>query len=303
MFNNRLRDPFEYVFSTGGTLHENALVGMIIERATGRPARDLLVQARPTAPADTTVVYPARTDSSGSYALRYLPPGSYTVTAFQDRNRSRTPELIELQAQERLEIATADTVFLNLAVLEGDTMPARLTRAEVVGPALVRLRFDDYLDPDATLALVGTVLARSDSLPGTLQIRQILHEHRFLAIRAGTAATPAPGDTSAARPTPADTTVTPARGARAVPVPTNFVGRAPGADSATAALLDLTLPSQVLYAELADSLPFAVEHTFRIQGVANLAGLIAGADSVQVVREAPPLAPPPPAPPRPPAPR
>lgn len=287
MFNNRLRDPFEFVFSTGGTLHPNAVVGMVIERVSGRPARDVLVQARPTAPGDTTVVYPARTDSSGSYALRYLPPGRYTLVGFQDNNRNRSPDLMELQARRDTLVGSADTVFLNFAALEGDTTPARLTRAEVVGPSLIRLRFDEYLDPDASLATVGTLLARADSQPGTIQVRQVLHEHRFLALRAAAVAPPATGDTVV--PPPADARVPRPAG------PSNYVGRAPQTDSANAALLGLTLPSQVLYAELVDTLPFLVEYKLRIQGVTNLSGLLSGTDSVEVTRDQVPM----PVPPRP----
>jgi hypothetical protein len=233
-------------------------------------------------------VYPARTDSAGSYALRYLPPGSYSLVAFQDRNRSREPDLLEMQARLPLQIGTADTLFLNMAVLEADTTPARLARAEVAAPALVRLRFDDYLDPDASLALVGAALERSDGEPGAPQVRQILHEHRLLAIRAAAADSAAPADTGAAA-------APPARSPRSGP--TGFLGRASGADSTTAALLDLILPSQVLYVELSDTLPFAVEHTVRIQGVPNLGGRVGGADSVRLQREAPPAPPAPPPPP------
>jgi hypothetical protein len=282
MFNNRLRDPFEFVFSTGGTLHPNAVVGMVIDRLTGRPVRDLLVQAKPST--DTTIVYPTRTDSIGSYALRYLPPGAYSLMAFQDRNRNRTPDAIELQSRGSFQITAADTLFLNFAVLEGDTTPPRLTRADVVGPSLVQLRFDDFLDPEASLAQVGTALRRLDDPQAASGVRQLLHEHRFLAVRAA-------ADSSAA-PTPGQRT--------AAPGPGGYVGRATGTDSAMAALLDLTLPSQVVYAELGDTLPFDVEHMLRIQGVTNVAGVVGGPDSVQVLRPAPPMTPP--APPRPPGP-
>jgi hypothetical protein len=301
MFNNRMRDAFEFVFSTGGELHPNAVVGIVIERVTGRPARDLRVQATLIPDAVDSVKHVTRTDSVGTYALRYLPPGRYSIVAFQDRNRSGEPDLIELQGQRAVDVGSADTIpFFNLSVMEGDTTPARLARAEVVTPTLVRLYFDDYLEPDEPLALVGTTLTRADARPGAPEVSQLLHEHRFLAIRAAAAAaaaaaTPvappavrAPGDTTVLAP--GDTIgARPARPRDNVPL--TYMGRAQGADSALAALLELTLPSQVVYAELSDTLPVGVEHALRIQGVRNLAGIVSGIDTVEVVREAPPAAP------------
>jgi hypothetical protein len=297
MFNNRMRDPFEFVFSTGGELHRNAVVGMVAERITGRPARDLRVQAVLTPAGPDSIVHVARTDSAGTYALRYIPPGRYSLLAFQDRNRSLTPDLIEQQGQRALDVGAGDTLtiagetwraeFLNLSVMEGDTTPPRITRAEVVTPTLLRLRFDDYLEPDEPLARVATSLARADGQPGAPEVRQLLHEHRFLAIRAAAAA--APVDTTTAR-APGDTTGAP-RPRPQENVPLSYVGRAPGGDSAMAALLGFTLPSQVVYAELSDSLPVGVEHALRLQGVRNLAGILSGIDTVEVVREAPPAAP------------
>jgi hypothetical protein len=317
MFNNTMREPFEFGFSTGGLFHETALAGLIVDRLTGRPLNDLVVrvvgQGGPEAPADS-VVHLARTDS-GVYTLRWLSPGPYRVVAFQDRNRDFLDDPLEIQGSREITLAAGDTAFLDFPVLEPDTTAALITRAEVVDSATIRLTFSDFLDPDLPLARVGRVLAVRETGGSAPDVLQLLHEHRHLAILAaldsvGRAADSlaadslaadslsAPPDTVALDSLAADTLAadTVARSPARPPARARlaFQGRAQGADSAAAALLGLTLPSRVLYAQLSDTLVPGVEYVLRIEGVVNLAGLTSSTDSALLTRAPPP---PPPAPP------
>ena len=45
LFGNTMRRPFEFVFSTGGAFNQNAVVGQVLDRVTGRASRDALVLA------------------------------------------------------------------------------------------------------------------------------------------------------------------------------------------------------------------------------------------------------------------
>ena len=316
MFNNTMREPFEFGFSTGGLFHETALAGLIVDRLTGRPLHDLVVrvvgQGGPDAPADS-VVHLARTDS-GVYTLRWLPPGPYRVVAFQDRNRDFLDDALEIQGRREITLAAGDTAFLDFPVLEPDTTAALITRAEVVDSATIRLTFSDFLDPDLPLARVGRVLAVREGGGSAPEVLQLLHEHRHLAIlaaldSANLAADSLAADSLAADSLPAPDTValdslaadtlaadTVARAPVRPPAGPRlaFQGRAQGADSAAAALLGLSLPSRVLYAQLSDTLVPGVEYVLRIEGVVNLAGLTSATDSALLTR-APPA--PPPAPP------
>jgi hypothetical protein len=305
LFGNTMREPFEFVFSSGGELNPSAVVGLVVDRVTGRPTRDVIVHAVDSAAADgPPVAHAARTDTGGVYVLRYLPAGSYSLVGFLDRNRNRMPDSTEVQGGDTLRITATDTAFVNFALLEPDSTTAALARAEVPEPGLVRLTFDDYLDPEASLAVVGAVLERVDGQGAAPSVEQLIHEHRFLAIRqearqSGVDTTAAaPADTTPAPPTvplpPAADSTPAAPAARPAPsMPLNFVGRAQGVDSVSLGLLGLMLPSRVVYAQLSDTLHFSVDYVLRIQGVPNLAGLTSGVDTVQVSRGAPPAAAPP----------
>ena len=91
LFNNRLRDPFELVFSTGGTFNPSAVAGLVWDRITGKGVEPAEVRAyspgQGITEAGDTIFHVARTDSGGIYVFRYLPAGAYRVVAFQDRNR------------------------------------------------------------------------------------------------------------------------------------------------------------------------------------------------------------------------
>jgi hypothetical protein len=287
------------------------VVGQVLDRVTGRAARDALVLAALTG--DTTeapVVHVAGADSGGLYVLRYLNPGTYDLVGFLDRNRTRDIDPFETHRGVRIELGAADTVLdaSSFTIMDPDTTPADLTRAEVAERTLLRLTFDDYLDPDAPLATVGATVQRADGQGPVAEVRLLQHEHNFVAVRRETAraladsiaradsvaraaarARAAAGDTLAA-----DTTAAPPGPRPQPPPPVNFVGRAQNTDSTSLGVLGLTLPSRVIYAELADSLETAVDYVLRIQGVVNLAGLRSGVDSIRVTRAPPANAPRPP---------
>jgi hypothetical protein len=285
LFGNVMREPFEFVFSTGAELYPTAVAGLVVDRLSGLPTRDVLIHAVEEATSDPPVVHVARTDSAGFYALRYLPPGRYSLTGFVDRNRSRVLEESEPRGGDDFDLGPADTVFVNFPLNEPDSTPALISRAEVVEPSLIRITFDDFLDPDASLALVGSSLQRAEDPGGAPEVRQLLHEHRMVALRDDAIDNPPLPDTAGAvvAPPPARLTI---------------VGRAQGADTTALSILQLTLPSRVVYAELSDTLDFSADYTLRMQGVTNVAGLQAPVDTVRVSRGDPPPGPgPPPGPP------
>ncbi len=281
LFGNQRKVPAELVFSTGPSIPQTALAGLLTDRITGKPQADAWVLAR--AGADSTT-YAAVTDTAGFYALRFLPPGSYVVTAFADRNNNRKPDVSEALAVDTVRLASErDTVLLpTLALLVADTAPARLVRAEAKDTTAVHLFFDDYLDPTQSLAGVHTTLLRmpdSTRVPGAPLLYFPKQYERMKAAQARAAA-----DTAKGRPPGADTAA--AAVAAKPPAPARAAGDTAAADT-------VQLPTRELV--LVPSSPFTphTRYVVQVQGVVNVNELGRGAGSVAFETPARPKPPPP----------
>jgi hypothetical protein len=156
LFNNTMMDPVDLVFSTGAEIVPSAIAGEAWDRITGRGMEGAVV----TATSEDSTVYLARTDSGGIYAFRYLVPGRYLLTAFEDRNRNDEADLMEPQGTRTDSLSGPDTLITNIPVLQPDTTPAHLASATMLDSIRVVLLFDDYLDPDAPVSAIQVGIAR-----------------------------------------------------------------------------------------------------------------------------------------------
>jgi len=161
LFNNAMESPFEWVFSTGGTFEEHVIAGIITDRITGESVDQARVEARRVEAGggeeggageeEGGAVYVAKTDTAGIFLLRYVPAGEYGLSVFVDNNRNREPDFRELQGDTVVRVGAIpdrpDTVISRVSLLQPDTTPARLIRAEAEDSTLVRLEFDDFLMP------------------------------------------------------------------------------------------------------------------------------------------------------------
>lgn len=177
LFNNQMFAPFEVVFSTGGDFNASAVAGTVWDRITAEGQNGLEVAAYREGGDSTPQV--ARTDTGGVYVFRYLPPGRYRLVAFQDRNRNGLPDRMELQGTDSFEVNGPDTLFVDAAVLQPDTTPARLTRATILDSLTVLMEFDDALDPEARSDLFEVSLAREE--PGDAGRAVVFHEREYAA--------------------------------------------------------------------------------------------------------------------------
>jgi len=164
MFGNRLGDPFELIFSTGEALVPTTLAGEVWDRITGNPLGDALVYA--TGP--DGLVHQSRTDRAGIFAFRYIPEGSFDVTAFEDVNRNAEVDSMEAQGAVLVDMATGDTVIVDLSVLEPDTAAAVAGSGDVLDSVTIYVDFDDFLDPSAPIEDIDLVLTRADSSAPTV---------------------------------------------------------------------------------------------------------------------------------------
>ena len=155
LFTNPMEGPFELVFSTGAEYETNVIAGVAEDRLTGEVVRGARVEARGRGE-DDPPVYMATSDSSGVFALRYLPAASYDISLFEDINRNGEADFAERQGVAEgilgQQPPLADTIILRgLKLLRPDTTPARLIRVEAYDSLLVRFAFDDFLDAEGPL--------------------------------------------------------------------------------------------------------------------------------------------------------
>jgi hypothetical protein len=306
MFGNRMRAPFEWVFSTGGEFQENAVGGLVWDRVTGEPVQDVQVLLRRGEAEDpgfdTVPPHVALTDSGGIFALRYLPEGSYTVTAFQDRNANDEPDAFEMQGTSgELAVASSDTVVTSFSIMIPDTTAPRVVRVETVDSATLRVTMDDPIAPEAPLR--GTVPGIYREEGDAPAVVGVLHEREWTELRDSLAA---------ARPDPAaaaDTAAVPGVPVPAQPADSLEVDTVPalpsllppeggppagaGVGPQRTMLPDGTpVPSRSLVVRLSGPLEPGRPYTVRVQGVTNLVGLVSEQQESVVTRPAPVAAPP-----------
>ncbi len=295
LFQNRMLQPFEFVFSTGAEIVPTALAGMVFDRITSDPIEGVRVTARSQAAGAAEAQGPthvALSDSAGVFAFRYLPPlGRYVLVAWVDQNRNRDPDFLEPVGDAFAEIIGVDTLLTEIHLLLPDTTPAFVTDAEVLDSVTVTVEFDDYLDPEVPLGGVIAALALN-SFPVGPAVQEILHEREYLArqqvredslravedslmILEATLAADSllqAGDTAAASEV-----------VEAIPDP-------PPAPPTPQVEADeaLNLPKRTIYVILSDTLITETQYELSVQGVINLNNVPSGGGTAEIVREAAP---------------
>lgn len=147
MFDNPMPDAFELVFSTGPEIEPYVLAGTVTDRITGQRIQGARVDAVLRDARPDTLVHTAVTDTGGVFAMRYIPPGAYRVTAFEDRNRNAEIDAFESRGTGSATLdPPADTAIVEVATLAPDTTAARIASAEVVDSTAVLIETDDHLD-------------------------------------------------------------------------------------------------------------------------------------------------------------
>jgi Bacterial Ig-like domain len=170
LFGNRMLDPFELVFSTGEAPVATTLAGEVWDRITGNAVNDALIYAI----SPDSLVHQSRTDRQGIFAFRYIPEGTFEVTAFNDVNRDTQVDSVEAQGTLQVTIATGDTVLVDVSVLEPDTAAAVVGSAVVLDSLTVVVDFDDFLEPTASIEEVEVGLSQSEGgeAPSVLRVFQ-----------------------------------------------------------------------------------------------------------------------------------
>lgn len=318
LFGNRMQEPFEFVFSTGGDFTPTALAGTVLDRVTGQPVEGALVTARPVE-GDSTLVYVGRSDEGGIFTMRFLPPGAYDLLAFTDRNRDRVLDDFEARGRGGVTLARADTVITDVVILDPDTLAPRLARAGPVDSALVRLTFDDFVEPtspsDEIRARIVPDSTTPDDAPSPPAVVGVLHPAELFRMRDSLARADsiaqAEADSleaerrelQAAREIEPDSVEEPteeeateeegeedpeeegaeAEGPRIPPRTEPEPLERPGSSP----FFEAPLPLRTLFLRLDRSLAPGVPYRVIVSGVVNVAGLVADSTSVLLLREVP----------------
>ena len=296
LFQNRMLQPFEFVFSTGAEMVPNALAGMVFDRITSDPIEGVRVTARSQAPGAAEAQGPthvAISDSAGVFAFRYLPPlGRYLLLAWVDQNRNRDPDFLEPVGDAFAEIVGTDTLFTAIHLLLPDTTAAIVTDAEVLDSVTVTVEFDDYLDPEVPLGGVIAALARN-SFPVGPAVREILHEREYLAreqaredsLRAVEDSLMIIDQTRVADSLlQAGDTAAASAAVEAIADPPPAPSTPPAEDDEA-----LSLPKRSIYVILSDTLITEIRYELSVAGVINLNNVPSGGGTVEIMREAAPV--------------
>lgn len=155
------------IFSTGPTIPDTRIAGILYDWVAGTPARAGSVEAIAL---PDSIVYVARTDTAGRFALAHLPPGSYALRAWLDANSNRT--LDPREAYDSAGVALSDTAAVTLLAFVHDTIPPRINTVQVVDSMTLRVELNQPLDPEQPLDTTRFRLTAADS--SALALRAVL---------------------------------------------------------------------------------------------------------------------------------
>jgi len=205
---NRMRQGRTAIFSTGPEIPTAVLQGAVTDWAGGRVGASALVEALLL---PDSLPYRMLADSTGSFALRQIPPGDYLVYGVidQDNNRERGPR----EAFDTVRLTLADSATAELFAFPHDTTGPRLRTVELADSVTLRLTFDRPLDPSHVLDTSAVRLTSVADTATPLPVRLVLTLRQADSLRA---AQGRPERPDSAGPTPRDSV------------------RAPGADTARA---------------------------------------------------------------------
>ncbi len=165
---NRSSDTISVVFSTGPPVTDTRVAGRVRRRATGEPVRG--GRAVFLAPPPDTVPYTAVAGGEGIFRLPSVPPGAYTAYGFEDLNGNLSLDRA-LEPHDSIRFALegdADSVHLELLLVEPDTTPPVLLTARSLDSTSVALAFDEPIRAEGGLERAAVTVRQvetADTVP------------------------------------------------------------------------------------------------------------------------------------------
>ena len=182
---NVRKDGVTVVFSTGPTIPQTRISGVVFDWAAGTALAKAAVEAIHL-PDSTT--YVARTDSSGRFTMDFLPPATYTVRAFTDQNSTLTME--RRVPWDSTDVTLKDTLHVELYAFIHDTLPPTMETVASTDSLTIRVKFTQPLDTAQQVDTSLFTLKRADST--LVPLKLVLPAALYDSIRAAAA----PADTT-----------------------------------------------------------------------------------------------------------
>jgi hypothetical protein len=230
-------------FSTGKTVPRTRLTGRVFDWVAGIPGVGAMVESfvKP----DSLRPYVALVDSSGAFAIEHLPPGSYTVRAYLDRNRNLGIDPSE--PWDSVAVNVTDSVSTTILMFVHDTVPPRIRDLLLLDSVSLRVFFDKPVAPTQTLSAANFAVIGPDSAPVPI-------------VSVGAALK--------------DTAVKPVNAPIAAPPPRAAVARpAPPRDTTTAVKPVMPRPSPITEIVITLRRPLAPSRTYRVRAI-GIRGLL-----------------------------
>ena len=147
------------IFSTGAEIPKSRVAGIVFNWITGGVAQKGLIEARPVT--DTTLVYVAATDSTGTFSFPNLPPGKYRLRGLIDDNNNQG--LDPREAWDTTTVSLTDSARVELVAFAHDSVAPRLSDVVMRDSATLELLFDRAIDPNQRFTPASVDIKRSDS--------------------------------------------------------------------------------------------------------------------------------------------
>jgi hypothetical protein len=146
-------------FSTGPVIDKSSVSGTAYDLLSGAPVGGALVEAR--SGADTTVSWLARADSNGVFRLAHLPPKSFLLRAYLDRNKNFGADPDE--PTDTSTVTLTDSAHADFYLAVRDSAAPRLASAVSSDSVTVAISFDRPSDSASVTTPANYTVTASDS--------------------------------------------------------------------------------------------------------------------------------------------
>lgn len=172
---NGIDTSIRVVFSTGGPIPNTLVQGVVFDWGLGRGLGSAVVEA--VAPDSTT--YQAVADSAGRFSLRHVPPGSYLLRAYADKNGNRRLDALEIW--DAMSTTVTQNLLAEFYAFQHDTIGLRIADIAVQDSnRVIKITFDKPYSPQQSFGRGSVRLRTRDSLDFGVRIVQTAAE-RVLA--------------------------------------------------------------------------------------------------------------------------